>query len=182
MNLKAIKVRRAAITPGKWRELPLSNHDDNLSWGVRGEKSTVFFAQGRCNQQDAAFIANAPADIDALISRVEELEAENTRLTMSESRIRSDARSEAILDTRKYLAEGLRKLDIKADDKISLTEVLQIVSRFIDNVGDLYDRVKELEAMVAPHKPCAKCGREIHFGLDLHKGKFYHPGCEPDSV
>lgn len=43
------------------------------------------------------------------------------------SAARSDARSECILDMRRYLADGLRKLGIEADDKISLTEVLAII-------------------------------------------------------
>ncbi len=85
MDLQAIKARRAAITPGKWRTLPLTNHDYNVSWGVGGENATIFFAQGRCKQQNAAFIAAAPADIDALVKRVEELEADTIRTAAIEA-------------------------------------------------------------------------------------------------
>lgn len=81
MNLQEIKARLAAITPGKWQ----ATDYDHIE--AETDDRFIYICQTSYDDQpdslrhnvkaDTVFIANAPADIDALITRVEELEAEN---------------------------------------------------------------------------------------------------------
>ncbi len=75
LNMQAIKARRAAITPGKWEQREGDPRTENEVCVVRGLPVFGDYAAVSC-RDDAAFIVNAPADIDALVKRVEDLEAE----------------------------------------------------------------------------------------------------------
>lgn len=72
----------------------------------------------------------APSDILYLLGYIDWLNIEHAS---SIARERSDERQQTILDMRKYLADGLRKIGIEADDKISLTEVLAIIEGLVSN-------------------------------------------------
>lgn len=96
MNMQAIKDRRAAISPGKWYTIgqPWTHSSIADTW-VKAGNADPHISTFVCDCQsvsddafdepapdyyrpraNAAFIASAPADIDALVKRVEELEAE----------------------------------------------------------------------------------------------------------
>jgi hypothetical protein len=73
-----IKARRAKITQGEWKRDPY----DRPSMQVIAHNNEVIVYHGRHERQVDAqvvpnfdFIAHAPADIDFLLKRVEELEA-----------------------------------------------------------------------------------------------------------
>lgn len=73
LDLDAIEARLKAITPGEWHY-----------WSPGEEERFRVDIEGRWiafkvwDENDAQFIANAPADIAALLQRVEELEAKLT--------------------------------------------------------------------------------------------------------
>lgn len=82
-QLAAIKARRAAITPGVWSA--------SWAWGKSGEAYNAWaeapFTSGTClsdvapqAEADAAFIAAAPADVDALLAMVDALTVERDAL------------------------------------------------------------------------------------------------------
>lgn len=80
MNLQAIKDRRAAITPGEWGVTRwaggFSFNGPPVVYSGTSSIGEPYIITRPKSEEDAAFIANAPADIDALVKRVEDLEAE----------------------------------------------------------------------------------------------------------
>lgn len=76
--------------------------------------------------------------------RISALEYEIMELRASISRERSDERSQTILDMRRYLADGLRKLGIEADDKIALTEVLALFEEMQKDNRTLVNALQEI--------------------------------------
>jgi hypothetical protein len=66
-QIDAIKARRAAVTPGEWECDPDFNIIYHTYVKIQTEIAEVHRAK------DAEFIANAPADIDALLAYIEEL-------------------------------------------------------------------------------------------------------------
>ncbi len=75
-DIDAIKKRRAVITPGQWIEGEYNNEWEYV-YVLREEDGApphvpVTWLRSRI---DRRFIAHAPADIDALLAYIEELEA-----------------------------------------------------------------------------------------------------------
>ena len=81
-DLDAIRARRAAISPGRWYEDADEMGQDYIYLGTDGGRLYVGDMSETTGQEhcDAAFIAHAPSDIDALLARVAELEADNRHL------------------------------------------------------------------------------------------------------
>jgi len=127
-TLDAIRARLAAATPGEWVMDGLADYVNLCTFRVAAP-GVGNIAQ-YLTALDAELIAHAPDDLRDLLALVDAQQqqiADAERLRANEiSCARSDARSECILDMRRYLAEGLRKLGISANDKISLTEVLDL--------------------------------------------------------
>jgi hypothetical protein len=95
-----IKERRKKATPGPWKYIGLvGDPGKDLRHCVEGEKgkfvslSEGFYADYAGLEKDQIFIAHAPQDIDWLIKRVEELEAE---LKRSEARCKALIRHNTI--------------------------------------------------------------------------------------
>lgn len=65
--------------------------------------------------------------------------AELLEMHMRIARERSEERSQALKDARKFLAGGLRDIGIPASDDISLVEVLTIIRGLADLVNRIAD-------------------------------------------
>ena len=143
LNMQEIKARRAAITPGKWRKLPLTNHDYNVSWGIGGDKDTIFFAQGRCKEQNAEFIANAPSDIDALVKRVEDLEeshADELREIINRDTDKIKHVTELYVHAQQQIVKALYDLGF------GTVQVVDAHTKAVNGLVSLTKRVEDLEA------------------------------------
>jgi hypothetical protein len=90
-QIDAIKARRAAVTPGEWEIAKAGEYRNGkpvtTEWFVRREDDDVSIAADILDPEtsqpsyaNTAFIAHAPADIDALLNEVERLADENQNL------------------------------------------------------------------------------------------------------
>ena len=70
-NIKAIRARCDAATPGPWRLEGLEIHGN----AKPGRCGLLIYDEGGHDKKDARFIAHARADIPALLAYIEELEA-----------------------------------------------------------------------------------------------------------
>jgi hypothetical protein len=83
-QLQAIKARRDAATPGEWEAIrTIGDKPQWRIWGYEGTKSALVagvyradstFAAAQNENANAQFIAAAPADIDALLAEVQQLQ------------------------------------------------------------------------------------------------------------
>lgn len=111
--LDQIRQRRSRITPGAWQWIMKHGHPVFLiaEHGTYEEKILEVFDEGELLNQDADFIASAPADIDTLLALLEESEAMN----------------QALEATLKTLEESYRAL---RGDYDLLSECLEQVQRY----------------------------------------------------
>jgi hypothetical protein len=112
IDLDAIKVRRAAATPGPWW------HEYYLgAWRVRPNYAHPAYtnttreicdtSDGDLSEEDAVFIAHAPADIDALLAHVATLAHQATTQAQRAERAEAEAaRLRALLAEVEALDEG----------------------------------------------------------------------------
>lgn len=141
-----IRARLARATPGPWEAQ--TDDDGQLIIKMPDDPQTSVIVwcgdlEG-CTGKDChnhELIAHAPADISELLRHIDWLNMEHAA---SIGRERSDERSQTILDMRKYLAEGLRAMGISADDKISLTEVLELFEWQQAKIVRLTDELKKI--------------------------------------
>ena len=70
-NIKAIRARCDAATPGPWRLEGLEIHGN----AKPGRCGLLIYDEGGHDKKDARFIDHARADIPALLAYIEELEA-----------------------------------------------------------------------------------------------------------
>jgi hypothetical protein len=110
LDLDAIEARLKAATPGPWQavDLPYNGIDDPMI--VNGE--LVYIAQTAYDMQsssqehdvdaDTIFIANAPADVAALLGEVKRLREEKAKLI---SKFRAEADDQSWHDTCHYMME-----------------------------------------------------------------------------
>lgn len=78
-RLKAIKARLDARTPGEWHVV----HDAIVSDEGENRRLVAVINVSVKPDNDAAFIAHAPADMRWLLERVKVLEADNERLRVA---------------------------------------------------------------------------------------------------
>lgn len=79
MDLKAIKDRRAAISPGTWSAFDYEEEEDSGlppdeklgAWWIEGPQFIGYDVFSLFTKQDAVFIVNTPDDIDTLVKRVD---------------------------------------------------------------------------------------------------------------
>jgi hypothetical protein len=78
LDIAVIEARLAAATPGPWKEYKWEIHPV-LDYGGSGNDCHAICTEfyGPQAMQNRVLVANAPADIAALVARVRELEAEN---------------------------------------------------------------------------------------------------------
>jgi outer membrane murein-binding lipoprotein Lpp len=131
-QLQAIKARRNAIglaVPWKYEHA----WNNNTYWiGDALDVSVVFTDGGVKKESDAIFIANAPTDIDALLSDVERLTAERDAIA-DEWQAENDklnacrAERDNLYEERRVLAGQLEKarLQIEAREKYMNPHVLK---------------------------------------------------------